>query len=741
MEIVLQCAVPSESELTIYLRDLIATNRAFLTDHRYDPSEIYSDDLLEELQKVPSPHTEPLAFLDQFLHILDEFGPWAADKAALTLLMHIEKAKVKTPYERNFLLLCMVSTALIQIRAHCEYVFQSLPTEKERIETYSSPKVMRLLEVLRLFAPPKKPNCVPDEKSDTLNKMNELNSLHFHRLATCIDSMCSKIEKPAQVEDSTLLKRNLTGLLSDQRPANVRVMGDCGKGTTSLGQPAGNFRNFRNRRPITQRTPRTMGNYNDPDALCGIIFCNSNVIAKVLFSLVYEISKSDPELEYLMVQFTVDRTADPVTETKQAENEHRKQEEVLKRFRMHSCNLLIGTAVLEEGIELPKCNLVIRWDAPTTYRSYVQCKGRARAHQAFHVIMVAPTKETNAATGVDAKLPDRSHVLVCPPNQKFIDAVKNDAAWDTTSTSDSSDGDDDPIQGRTEAFLEEITNDVGLTNGSIEPDIMELIETYACAVDEEAARKDIDRILAMNTDPEQNVPIDDVTEEIVNRLAQYREIEKVRSLRRTNQIIFPLTKLSLHFFLQMLLSKCNNREPPETDVAEADNFTGFLKPYQPLGNDPDKPSVNLATAILLVNKYCAKLPSDTFTKLTALWRCARTQRDGIDFYQYTIRLPINSPLKRDFMGLPMPSRTLARRMAALITCKILHQSGELDDTLQPIGKEGFRASEPDWENFELEKADEDIVNENLEPRPGTTRRRQYYYKKVSVTTLELLKAV
>lgn len=81
----------------------------------------------------------------------------------------------------------------------------------------------------------------------------------------------------------------------------------------------------------------------------------------------------------------------------------------------------------------------------------------------------------------------------------------------------------------------------------------------------------------------------------------------------------------------------------------------------------------------------------------------------------------------------MPSRTLARRMAALTACKILHQSGELDDYLQPIGKEGFRASEPDWENFELEKADEEIVNENLEPRPGTTRRRQYYYKKVRLT--------
>jgi len=78
----------------------------------------------------------------------------------------------------------------------------------------------------------------------------------------------------------------------------------------------------------------------------------------------------------------------------------------------------------------------------------------------------------------------------------------------------------------------------------------------------------------------------------------------------------------------------------------------------------------------------------------------------------------------------MPTRILARRIAALIASKILHQSGELDDNLQPIGKEGFRASESDWENFELEKNDELIVNDNSEPRPGTTKRRQYYYKRV-----------
>lgn len=180
----------------------------------------------------------------------------------------------------------------------------------------------------------------------------------------------------------------------------------------------------------------------------------------------------------------------------------------------------------------------------------------------------------------------------------------------------------------------------------------------------------------------------------------------------------------------MLIRKCENVEPPESEFQHAEQFTSLFKPYKPLEDIADGASVNLSNAIQLVNKYCAKLPSDTFTKLTALWRCARTIRNGVNLYQYTIRLPINSPLKQDVVGLPMTTRVLARRMAALITCKVLHKSGELDDMLQPIGKEGFRPFEPDWENFDLDEIDEKIVNENSEPRPGTTKRRQYYYKRV-----------
>lgn len=69
----------------------------------------------------------------------------------------------------------------------------------------------------------------------------------------------------------------------------------------------------------------------------------------------------------------------------------------------------------------------------------------------------------------------------------------------------------------------------------------------------------------------------------------------------------------------------------------------------------------------------------------------------------------------------MPSVVLARRVAALETCRVLHQARELDDNLLPVGKESFLCAE-----------DEDTEEETdmIEPRPGTTKRRQYYYKRV-----------
>ena len=53
----------------------------------------------------------------------------------------------------------------------------------------------------------------------------------------------------------------------------------------------------------------------------------------------------------------------------------------------------MSTDVLEEGMDITTCNLVIRFDEITTFRSYVQSKGRARAKPSKYIVLVESGKE------------------------------------------------------------------------------------------------------------------------------------------------------------------------------------------------------------------------------------------------------------------------------------------------------------------------------------------------------------
>ncbi|XP_045580908.1 LOW QUALITY PROTEIN: endoribonuclease Dicer [Salmo salar] len=128
--------------------------------------------------------------------------------------------------------------------------------------------------------------------------------------------------------------------------------------------------------------------------LCGIIFVERRYTAVVLNRLIKEAGKQDPELAYISSNFITGHSIGKnQPRNKQMEVEFRKQEEVLRKFRAHETNLLIATSIVEEGVDIPKCNLVVRFDLPTEYRSYVQSKGRARA-PVSNYIMLAESERT-----------------------------------------------------------------------------------------------------------------------------------------------------------------------------------------------------------------------------------------------------------------------------------------------------------------------------------------------------------
>ena len=67
---------------------------------------------------------------------------------------------------------------------------------------------------------------------------------------------------------------------------------------------------------------------------------------------------------------------------------------MIKEFRTGEINVLIATAIVEEGLDVPKCNLVFRFNKPPNFSSYMQSKGRARAKQnALYVLLLDESNE------------------------------------------------------------------------------------------------------------------------------------------------------------------------------------------------------------------------------------------------------------------------------------------------------------------------------------------------------------
>lgn len=65
-----------------------------------------------------------------------------------------------------------------------------------------------------------------------------------------------------------------------------------------------------------------------------------------------------------------------------------KQEEALSHFRTGLVNVLFTTSVAEEGLDIPQCNLVVRFDLYTKTIEYIQSRGRARMADSVYVHMI-----------------------------------------------------------------------------------------------------------------------------------------------------------------------------------------------------------------------------------------------------------------------------------------------------------------------------------------------------------------
>ncbi|CAJ0961626.1 unnamed protein product, partial [Mesorhabditis belari] len=316
--------------------------------------------------------------------------------------------------------------------------------------------------------------------------------------------------------------------------------------------------------------------------LSGIVFVDQRMIAYALKTLLKHLARFDQKnFGFLKVDFIVGYSSSFSIDQTESQALQKRQIECLRKFHRNELNLIIATNVLEEGVDVRQCNLVVKFDRPIEFRSYVQSRGRARKPGSHYVIMC-----------------EESQVSDCMRDLKDFRAIEK------------------------------------------------LLLARYCSVHNPTGQEE-------------------------------------------------------------LLSDVDDVRPP------------YVVPTTGA-------KVALSGAIALLNRYCASLPSDIFTRLVPENKLIPVTVNGFMRYQAELYLPINSPIKEIIrLSDPCDSKKMAQMMIALKACEILHRKGELNDYLLPQGKDTVAKLMSQLDE------DPDECIPGLAARVGSSKRKQLYDKRVA----------
>ncbi|KPJ04293.1 Endoribonuclease Dicer [Papilio xuthus] len=124
--------------------------------------------------------------------------------------------------------------------------------------------------------------------------------------------------------------------------------------------------------------------------ISAIIFTQRRFSAKILYNILKEVIEVNPQdFGFLNHDFVVGFNVNPYNNTREQYFTKKKSQQALLKFANKDLNTLITTSIIEEGIDIPQCRLVLRFDPPLEYRSYIQSKGRARSSESSYVILIS----------------------------------------------------------------------------------------------------------------------------------------------------------------------------------------------------------------------------------------------------------------------------------------------------------------------------------------------------------------
>ncbi len=356
-----------EEDATEQIDTLVDRCRRFFDAHEYSLFETYGEEFRDLIDGIPDPAEVPRILLDRFVDVLRRFGLYSADRAALLLVIQLERLKTREKYERHFLLLGMLYTTLVLVRKVCEEEFDRsglLPQDQEALmRRHSTPKLFKLVDILLQFKPEhvgtfkfgkykrKRPirsamrdksekpaeNVEKEEVKEEIKCPKEEEEEEEER-----DATMEKTEKCTQETEEVQDERKEEETAKDvvaraeeeeeeqEQDEEVRQQKQTSGGHPKEPPPPPSApRPFR--RGYHRRHPYS--SYEDPDSLYGVVFVRSRFHAKVLYHFLKDLSRADDRFSFLSPQYVMgppeDGGADDTGEGDE-DGARRKQEEALR---------------------------------------------------------------------------------------------------------------------------------------------------------------------------------------------------------------------------------------------------------------------------------------------------------------------------------------------------------------------------------------------------------------------------
>lgn len=174
---------------------------------------------------------------------------------------------------------------------------------------------------------------------------------------------------------------------------------------------------------------QTLLYYRDRGPLRGIIFVRRVIASMVMGNLLsYMNCFASIKSEYMAGNGS----------SLQAQTQ-KEQKQIIDAFREGKVNIIVATQVLEEGLDIQECNLVIRFDLSDTVCSFIQSRGRARM-QGSHYVLLVRRDDADQKRKLD-KLHESVQIMretalnrACIPSNQHVDLMPSEDFFCVQST-------------------------------------------------------------------------------------------------------------------------------------------------------------------------------------------------------------------------------------------------------------------------------------------------------------------